>query len=154
NGGQLAQPQRGYNATLPLAVGGGAANGMFEAAVQFMKRGQFQKAEEVLLKIIYDRPRDFDANHMLGVVYRELEKPELAEQHFKLASSIDSNHPPLNQNWGLFLSKQRRFEEAIDKLNMAIRLAPNFPPVYSYRGNVLKELGRYREAIIDHDRAI
>jgi protein O-GlcNAc transferase len=127
---------------------------MFEAAVQFIKSSQFQKAEEVLLNIIYEQPGDFDANHMLGVVYSELGKTELAEKHFKLTSSIDRNHPPLYQNWGLFLSKQRRFEEAIDKFDMAIRLAPNFPPVYSYRGNALKELGRYREAIIDHNRAI
>jgi predicted O-linked N-acetylglucosamine transferase (SPINDLY family) len=127
---------------------------MFEAAVQFIKGNQFQKAEEVLLKIICEQPGDFDANHMLGVVYSELGKTELAEKQFKLTSSIDPNHPPLYQNWGLLLSKQRRFEEAIDKFNIAIRLAPNFPPVYSYRGNALKELARYREAIIDHNRAI
>jgi tetratricopeptide (TPR) repeat protein len=127
---------------------------MFEAAVRYMKSGHFQKAEEVLLNIIYDQPSNFDANHMLGVVYSELVKIELAEKHFKLASSIDPNHPPLYQNWGLLLSKQRRFEEAIDKFNLAISLAPNFPPVYSNRGNALKELGRYREAIIDHNRAI
>jgi Flp pilus assembly protein TadD len=105
---------------------------MFEAAVQFIKSSQFQKAEEVLLDIIYKQPRDFDANHMLGVVYGELGKTELAEKHLKLTSSIDPNHPPLYQNWGLFLSKQRRFEEAIDKFNVALRLAPNFPQVYSY----------------------
>src|SRR5215469_16430114 len=103
---------------------------MFEAAVEFIKNRQFQKAEEVLLSISHERPGDFDANHMLGVVYSELGKAELAEEHFKLTSSIDPNHPPLYQNWGLFLSKQRRFEEAIDKFNVAIHLAPNFPPVY------------------------
>jgi len=127
---------------------------MFEAAVQFIKSSQFQKAEEVLLKIICEQPGDFDASHMLGVVYSELGKTELAEKQFKLTSSIDPNHPPLYQNWGLLLIKRRRFEEAIDKFDTAIRLAPNFPPVYSYRGNALKELGRYREAIVDHNRAI
>jgi Tfp pilus assembly protein PilF len=66
---------------------------MFEAAVRYMKSGHFQKAEEVLLNIIYDQPSNFDANHMLGVVYSELVKTELAEKHFKLASSIDPNHP-------------------------------------------------------------
>jgi protein O-GlcNAc transferase len=127
---------------------------MFEAAVQFMKASQFQKAEEVLLNITRKQPGDFDANHMLAVVYSELGKTEHAEKQFILTSSIDPDHPPLYQNWGLFLSKQRRFEEAIDKFNTAIRLAPNFPPVYSCRGNALKELGRYREAIIDHNLAI
>jgi tetratricopeptide (TPR) repeat protein len=137
-----------------MSSGGSFANGMFRAAVQFIRSGQFQKAEEPLLNIISKQPRDFDANHMLGVVYSELGKTELAEKHFKSASSIAPNHPPLYQNWGLSLSKQNHFEEAIDKFNMAIRLAPNFPPVYSDRGNALKELGRYREAIIDYNRAI
>jgi predicted O-linked N-acetylglucosamine transferase (SPINDLY family) len=54
----------------------------------------------------------------------------------------------------LFLSKQRRFEDAINKFNIAIRLAPNFPPIYSDRGNALNDLRRYREAITDHNRAI
>ena len=85
---------------------------MFEAAVQFIKSGQFPKAEEALLNIFYKQPRDFDANHMLGVVYSELGKTELAEKHFKLASSIDPDCPPLYQNWGLFLSKQRLFEKS------------------------------------------
>jgi tetratricopeptide (TPR) repeat protein len=137
-----------------MSGGGGFVNGMFKTAVQFIRSGQFQKAEEVLLNIVSKQPRDFDANHMLGVVCSELGKTELAEKHFKSASSIDPNHPPLYQNWGLSLSKQHRFEEAIHKFSIAIRLAPNFPPVYSDRGNALKELRRYREAIVDYGRAI
>ena len=97
-------------------MSGGAvlANTTFKA-VQFIRSGQFQKAEELLLNIVSKQPRDFDANHMLGLVCSELGKIELAERHFKLASSIAPNHPPLYQNWGLSLSKQHRFAEAIDK---------------------------------------
>ena len=50
---------------------------MFEAAVEFIKSGQFQKAEELLLNIVHEQPGDFDANHMLAVVYSELGKQNL-----------------------------------------------------------------------------
>ena len=127
---------------------------MINKAVQLIQHGEFQKAEEILLKITSTHPRDFDANHMLGVVFSELGKFDRAEKVFKLAYAIDSKYPPLFQNWGLFLSKTKRFREAVEKLNIAIKLAPNFAPVHSDRGNALKEMGRLEEAVTDHSRAI
>jgi tetratricopeptide (TPR) repeat protein len=44
--------------------------------------------------------------------------------------------------------------KAIDFFSKAIRINPNFAPCYSNRGNALKELGRYSEAIISYDKAI
>ena len=44
--------------------------------------------------------------------------------------------------------------KAIDFFSKAIRINPNFAPCYSNRGNTLKELGRYSEAIINYDKAI
>jgi len=127
---------------------------MFDDAVRCIQRGDFSQARELLLKIVAVRPRDFDANHMLGIVFGELQAFDRAEQSFRTAYSVDPKYPPLFKNWGMCLSRQNRFNEAIEKFNTAISLAPNFPPVYSDRGNAFKELGFFDEAIRDHSRAI
>jgi tetratricopeptide (TPR) repeat protein len=44
--------------------------------------------------------------------------------------------------------------KAIDFFSKAIRINPNFGPCYSNRGNALKEIGRYNEALINYDKAI
>jgi predicted O-linked N-acetylglucosamine transferase (SPINDLY family) len=127
---------------------------MFQTAVQFIQVGKFQDAEAVLLRIVAGAPRDFDAVHMLGIVCSELGKAQEAENYFSFAYSIDQSHPPLYQNWGLFLHAQRRFGEAVDKFSAGINLASNYPPLYNDRGNALRALGEFDKSLNDFNRAI
>jgi predicted TPR repeat methyltransferase len=132
----------------------GQAVDMLQTAIHLIKANKFADAEVVLLKFVSSQPLDFDALHMLGVVSSELGKTQQAERYFASAHSIDPKHPPLLQNWGLYLHKQNNFVEAVDKFSEGIRLAPNYPPIYSDRGNALTRLRRYDEALSDHNQAI
>jgi hypothetical protein len=44
----------------------------FKRAVESIQRGEFRKAEKILLQIAAREPRNFNANHMLGIVSTEL----------------------------------------------------------------------------------
>ena len=66
-----------------------------KSAVESMQRGEFGKAEKILLQITAREPQNFDANHMLGVVCTELNKFEQAEKFFKTSLSINVRYPPL-----------------------------------------------------------
>ena len=112
-------------------------NGMRElkSAIGSIQRGEFRKAEKKLLQITAREPKNFNANHMLGIVSTELNKIEQAEKYFKTSLSINATFPPLYKDYGTFLARAKQFDRAIEQFNIALRLYPNFAVVYSDRGN-------------------
>src|SRR5215472_14401520 len=126
----------------------------FKRAVESIQRGEFRKAEKILLQIAAREPRNFNANHMLGIVSTELNKLEQAEKFFKTSFSINARYPPLYKDYGTFLARAKQFERAIEQFNIALRLFPNFALAYSDRGNALEKLNKLDDAIADYNRAI
>jgi tetratricopeptide (TPR) repeat protein len=125
-----------------------------KSAIEFIQRGEFGKAEKILLQITAREPNNLNANHMLGIVSTELNKFEQAEKFFKNSLCIDARYPPLYKDYGTFLTRVKRFDRAIEQFNIALRLFPNFALVYSDRGNALEKLDKLDEAIADYNRAI
>jgi tetratricopeptide (TPR) repeat protein len=125
-----------------------------ESVVESIQRGDFGKAEKILLQITAREPNDFSANHMLGVVSTELNKFEQAEKFFKTALSVNAKSAQVYKNYGFFLTKAKRFDKAIEQFNIALRLLPNFALAYSDRGNALEKLNKLDDAIADYNRAI
>ena len=126
----------------------------FKNAVELIQRGEFKKAERILLQITARDPRNFHANHMLGIVSTELNKFEQADKFFKASLSINARFPPLYKDYGTFLTRAKQFDRAIQQFNIALRLSPNFALVYSDRGNALEKFDKLDEAIADYTRAI
>ena len=77
---------------------GKIGNREFESSIECIKRGEFAKAEKILLQITAREPKNFDANHMLGVVSTELNKFEQAEKFFTTSLSINAKNPSLYKN--------------------------------------------------------
>jgi tetratricopeptide (TPR) repeat protein len=125
-----------------------------QSAIGSIQRGEFGKAENILLQITAREPNNFDANHMLGIVSTELNKFEQAEKFFKSSLSINAKNSPLYKNYGFFLTKAKQFDKAIEQFNVALRLLPNSALVYSDRGNALEKSHKLDEAIADYNRAI
>jgi tetratricopeptide (TPR) repeat protein len=125
-----------------------------KSAIRCMQRGEFDKAEKILLQITAREPKNFDANHTLGIVSTELNKFEQADKFFKTSLSINATNPSLYKNYGFFLTKAKQFDKAIEQFNIALRLFPGFALVYSDRGNALEKLHKLDEAIADYNRAI
>lgn len=55
---------------------------------------------------------------------------------------------------GALLARLNQAKAAIDDLNRAVQLYPEYPAIYNNRGSILLTLGLAREAIKDFDRAI
>ncbi len=52
------------------------------------------------------------------------------------------------------LKKRGKYDEAIDELNIAIKLDPNNPTYYNNKGNALRKLNKFQEAIESALRAL
>lgn len=91
----------------------------FKRAVKSIQRGEFRKAEKILLQITAREPRNFSANHMLGIVSTELNKLERAEKFFKTSLSINARYPPLYKDYGTFLTRAKCKKQRVNSTSGA-----------------------------------
>ncbi|NER82041.1 MAG: tetratricopeptide repeat protein, partial [Leptolyngbya sp. SIO1D8] len=71
-----------------------------------------------------------------------------------LSSSFRNYHSLAWQRRGAALVKLKKYDEAIDRYDRAIKLQPNNSLIWRKRGFALQELKRYEEALVCFDRAI
>lgn len=69
-----------------------------------------------------------------------------AERRFREALERDPSYATAHHWYGMSLMARSRFDEAIDHLDAAARLAPDSPIVQVKRGTVLSAAGRFDEA--------
>jgi Tfp pilus assembly protein PilF len=86
-----------------------------KSAIESIQRGEFEQAEKILLQITAREPKNFDANHLLGVVSTELNKFEQADNFFNTSLSINARYPPLYKTYGFFLTRAKQFDKAIEQ---------------------------------------
>lgn len=93
--------------------------------VEYMRRGEYDKALEKL-----EKAREADPSYPLtyntyGVLYQQLGDYQRAEQNFKKALSLDSNNSATMNNYGRFLCQRGQPKQAEELL---LRAAAN--PLY------------------------
>ena len=127
---------------------------LFSQAAQAHKSGRLSEAETLYRKIISDDPEHFDALHMLGVLCSSTGKAGDADKFFRAALSIDSGFAPCQVNYGFFLLRHKRPNEAIERFDKASALFPTLGEAWLGRGNALRELKRHDEAFAAYKKAI
>src|SRR5262245_37069313 len=78
-------------------------------AVAFHKQGRLNDAEQIYRSILLADPKQFDAAHLLGLVFLQRGQFEQAEQQLAQALKINPNFAPAHQNRGNALAEMRRF---------------------------------------------
>jgi predicted O-linked N-acetylglucosamine transferase (SPINDLY family) len=125
-----------------------------DQAVAAHQKGNLVEAESLYRGVLAVNGRDFDALHMLGVLYAQRQQLDQAASHLRAALAVDRTYPPCLHNYGKVLAITRRSEEAIEYFNKALKLMPNFVPVYLDRGNAQQDLGRFNDAVASYDQAL
>jgi len=127
---------------------------ILQNALALHQRGQLAEAERIYREILKLDPGDFDATHLLGVVF--VQRGQLAEGERLIARAIelDPNEPNAPYNRGGVLVDLQRFDEASASYDRAIALKPDYAEAFGGRGNALKGLKRYDEALASYDKAI
>ena len=127
---------------------------VFQNALAMHQRGQLAEAERGYREILKLDPDDFDAVHLLGVIFVQRGQFAEGERLIAQALEIGPNEPNALNNRGIALAELKRFEEAIASYDKATTHKPDYAEAFGGRGNALKGLERYDEAIASYDRAI
>lgn len=106
----------------------------FDRASAMIREGKYDKAIELLEKVIAQSP-EMTAPHInVAIAYRQINKPEQAEQHLKKALESIPGHPVASNEYGLMLRKAGRFAESRRIYEKSLTLFPEYYPIHKNLG--------------------
>ena len=106
----------------------------FDQASAMIKEAKYDKAIELLEKVIAQSP-EMTAPHInLAIAYRQINKPEQAEQHLKKALELIPGHPVASNEYGLLLRKAGRFAESRQIYEKSLAAFPEYHPIHRNLG--------------------
>jgi type IV pilus assembly protein PilF len=86
----------------------------------YMQQGKLDLAMERLSRAVQLDPRSAMAHSMLGVLYEQINDKANAELHYKKSVSMRGNLGNVSNNYGQFLCRYNRFDEADDQFQAAL----------------------------------
>jgi protein O-GlcNAc transferase len=130
------------------------AGATLQAALQFHRAGDLQRAEALYQQILQAAPEQPDALHLLGVVALQQGRSEAAVGFIGRSLRQRPDHAEAHSNLGNALVKLGRLEEAAECHRQALRLRPDLAGAHSNLGNVLKQQGKLAEAAACYRHAL
>ena len=124
-----------------------SANVLKQQATALINAGQFDSARNNCQQACEQAPDDPEAWFMLGAINGQLADWKEAEKCCRHATRLAPQHPMSRYNLAIALLQQNRPAEALDELEQAVNLQPDF-------FNAHLELGNAYGLIGSHDRAI
>lgn len=122
-------------------------------ALNYHRAGQLVQAESLYQQALSLQPRHADALHMLGVIYYQTNRAELAVQSISQALAINPKQIDYLNHYGLALRAANQPEAAIKSFQQAILLQPKDLDIQLNLGNTLLALDRF-EAAAGHYRRV
>lgn len=102
----------------------------FEQASALIGEAKYDKAIELLEKVSAQWP-EMSAPHInVAIAYRQINKPEQAEQHLKKALESIPGHPVASNEYGLLLRKAGRFAESRQIYEKSLAAFPEYHPIH------------------------
>ena len=118
------------------------------------RMGQQAEAERLYHEVLDIRPRQVDAQHLLGVLRAQQGRLVEALELVGAASRARPDSAVILSDYGLVLNRLGRHAEALATFDKALRLKPDNVAALSNRGNALVSLGRHEEAVASYDDAL
>jgi len=127
---------------------------LLQQAVAHHQAGRLAHARDLYRAVLAEAPCQFDALHLLGVVYRQQGDAALALELIGQAIAVNPAQATVHCNLGAALQDLGRSAEALASYDEALRLHPGYAMAFANRGNALRKLGRAQEAVGSYDRAL
>ncbi len=120
-------------------------------------RQQSRQAAEQFEKVVKLTPSDPQAHDYLGLSREALGQFQQAERAYQTGFSVNRGprfDPMLYYNYGRFLMKQNRLQDAKRHLDQAAELVPNMRAVFYERAKLAEKLGDLADARLNAERAL
>jgi predicted O-linked N-acetylglucosamine transferase (SPINDLY family) len=119
----------------------------WQQALQAHQRHQLPQAIIHYHKVVEHNPQFADAHANLAMALAASNRLQEADQAFRQALSLQSDHALNHSNYGFFLNCHKRYSEAEQHLRRAVQLNPQLGIAWTNLGNVLRSLDRWEEAV-------
>lgn len=106
----------------------------FEAAMQFVNTEEYEKAIELLNKVVKAEPQNAVASINLALVYKKQGALKQAEDSLKAALAAEPENPVANNEYALLYRKTGRFAEARALYEKTLEKYPHFTMVHKNLG--------------------
>lgn len=100
----------------------------FDAAMKFLKAGDYQQGTDMLNKVIQRSPGYAAPYINLAIAYEKTDQLPAAEASIKKALAIAPNDPAANTEYGLIFRKTGHFADARKHYERALERYPGFLP--------------------------
>lgn len=137
-----------------LELDPGTPERLFRLAEALRRAGDQQRAMEILVGYLQQRPGDLDARTNLGALQMQLGLLPEAIGNLQEVIKAKPNHPSALHNLGNALLQQERVLLAQDAFQRAVHARPDFPASWYKLATVLQKLGRMDEALPAYRRAV
>jgi len=119
-----------------------------QMGVGYLQRGQYEVAQEKLYKAIEQDPNNVEAFTTMAVLMMKLNEMSEAENYYLEAIDIKAKDPVLRNNYGAYLCKVGRMDEAMEEFQLAYTNPFYNTPylAYSNAGTCLLQSGDYKKA--------
>jgi protein O-GlcNAc transferase len=129
-------------------------NKSIQLAFKHHQAGNLHQAEQSYKKILQKSPNNFDALHMLGVLYSQLSKYDRAIKYIQMALTVNPKSAFAYQNLGNVFIAKKQFGKAIECYNNALNINPSNGDVHYYLGNIFLTTNQNDKAISCYNKAI
>lgn len=120
---------------------------LYNYAFMSLKNGELKKAEELIERAMKKAPNDFEVNRVQGNILLEKGLYEDALQYFDKAISYNTSLAHLHEDKARALVHMSRIDEALDSIEVALRLNPESLTAKFTKGLVLFRKNQFEQAI-------
>ena len=111
-----------------------------EEVFALVSKGQYQRALTSVDKILEGNPKELNARFMRGVILSELNRPDEAIEAFKNLIAEQPDLPEPYNNLAALYAQQRRYLDARDSLEKAVRINPGYTTALENLGDLYLRL--------------
>ena len=126
-----------------------AAATRVKLALVYLQKNNMQQAKENIEKALQYQPDDADIYRVFAYYYQRVNEEGKAEALYKKSLSLDSKNPDTYNNYGTFLCKQGRYQEAEQAFLTALQQSS-----YSAVANTYENAGMCSEKAGEADKAL
>jgi predicted O-linked N-acetylglucosamine transferase (SPINDLY family) len=129
-------------------------NNLLEQGIFLHKKNSLDEAKKIYKEIIEIEKENFQAMHLLGVIFFQQKNYDQGIQFIEKSLHINNkNYSALNNLGNIFL-ELKRYPEAIEKYKKALNLNKNYTAAIYNLGNVYKTISKYKIALEYYYKAI